>query len=104
MLVEVNFEVSAGIRLAVPFGQFGLGVEQVHLTRTTMLKQADDRLRATRLRDRWPARRRCFSLDSLGHQMRQREGTDPSGIAAQEGPSRERRPIGDELWHDRVPQ
>src|SRR6185503_2960801 len=43
LLVEVNFQVAPGIRLAVVLCQQRLGIEQVHLAWSAMLEQADDR-------------------------------------------------------------
>jgi hypothetical protein len=42
LLVEVNLEIPARIRLPTPTIQRGFVVEEVHLTRTAMLKETDD--------------------------------------------------------------
>src|SRR5438477_9067423 len=44
LLVEMDLQVTARIRLSVVLRQLGLGIEQVHLARAAMLEQADDGL------------------------------------------------------------
>ena len=45
LFVEMSFECSPGIRLAVMFAENWLFIKEVDLTRTAMLKQADYGLR-----------------------------------------------------------
>ena len=100
LLVEMDFEITAGVRLAMPFLQFGLGIEQVHLTGAAMLKQADD----TRLaRGGRHVRARGASLLKAAESRCERLGrpavvttpgrTDSSRISSEKSTPRLRRPI-----------
>ncbi len=76
LLVEVHFEVAAGIGLAVIFVQGRLGIEQIHLARAAVLKQADDVLRfGPRHRTGLFRRAAVGSLRGGARQMRQRQSS-----------------------------
>jgi len=83
LLVEVDFKIPAGIRLAAPFVQRGFAVEEVHLARATVLEQADDRFRARTMLAglRWIRGQRKPRAEEL----RQRQRAEAAGGTAEEG-------------------
>ena len=90
LLVEVSFQRSTGIGLAVPFLEFRLRIEQIHLAGTAMLKQADHRFGLFARHST-----RCFSGGR--HRLQQTgqgDRTDSGRLGSQKCPSSHRRPVG----------
>ena len=85
MRVEVDFQLSR-VRLAMAPGEFRLGIEQIDLAWTTVLKQANHCLGVRRVvrasAGQWA---REAAVDIVSQQVGQGEATEAAGIMAEKG-------------------
>src|ERR1041384_3863830 len=80
----MDFQIFAGIILAVPFVQLRFGIEQIHLTRPAVLEEANDRFSSGRVM-RWSRCKRMKGFEAPRNwrgqavpreQRRKRQGTE----------------------------
>ena len=103
-VIEVDLELSR-VGLPAKTRKLGLGVEQVHLARSAVLEETDDRLGAGRVMGRRLGQRISATRIAPGakfplKQVGQCEGTDPAGVIGQEGSPIDAERMGVELHAD----